>query len=112
MMSAEDIVAQMAYLKEHFDPDYILIGDSNFNVSTERTKKFIGIMKEDNRANVLRHPSEATHKFGRIYYDNLETLRYSRTQMGGCRVLKKHRQFTLMRTTHVLAKAVQEHAAK
>lgn len=47
MMSAEDIVAQMAYLKEHFDPDYILIGDSNFNVSTERIKRFVDLMKSE-----------------------------------------------------------------
>lgn len=32
-------------------------------------------LREDNRANVLRHPNEATRQFGRIYYDNLDTLR-------------------------------------
>jgi len=47
MMAAEDIVAQLAYLKDNFAPDYILIGDSNFNVSTERIKKFIELMKSE-----------------------------------------------------------------
>jgi radical SAM superfamily enzyme YgiQ (UPF0313 family) len=44
MMLAEDIVAQMRYLKEHFEPDYILMGDSNFNISTKRMKRFIHLM--------------------------------------------------------------------
>jgi len=47
MMPAKDVVAQMAYLKEKFDPDYILMGDSNFNVSTERIRKFIDLMKSE-----------------------------------------------------------------
>jgi radical SAM superfamily enzyme YgiQ (UPF0313 family) len=47
MMTAEDIVTQIAYLKENFAPDYILLGDSNFNVSTERIKKFVGLMKSE-----------------------------------------------------------------
>lgn len=44
MMLAEDIVAQMTYLKERFEPDYILMGDSNFNISTTRMKRFIHLM--------------------------------------------------------------------
>jgi radical SAM superfamily enzyme YgiQ (UPF0313 family) len=47
MMTAEDIVTQFRYLKEKFDPDYILIGDSNFNVSTKRIKKFVELMKSE-----------------------------------------------------------------
>lgn len=47
MMPAEDVVAQMAYLKENFEPDYILMGDSNFNISTERMKKFIELMRSE-----------------------------------------------------------------
>jgi radical SAM superfamily enzyme YgiQ (UPF0313 family) len=47
MMTAEDVVTQFRYLKEKFDPDYIFIGDSNFNLSTERTKKFVELMKSE-----------------------------------------------------------------
>lgn len=47
MMTAEDVVTQFRYLKENFDPDYILIGDSNFNMSTERIKKFVDLMKSE-----------------------------------------------------------------
>ncbi len=47
MMAAEDIVIQLNYLKENFDPDYVLIGDSNFNISTKRIKKFVGLMKSE-----------------------------------------------------------------
>jgi len=47
MMPAEDVVAQIMYLKENFNPDYVLIGDSNFNISTERIKKFIDLMKSE-----------------------------------------------------------------
>jgi len=47
MMAAEEVVAQIAYLKENFTPDYILMGDSNFNVCTERIKKFIELMKSE-----------------------------------------------------------------
>lgn len=47
MMTAEDVVTQFRYLKEKFDPDYILIGDSNFNLSTERIEKFIELMKSE-----------------------------------------------------------------
>lgn len=47
MMAAEDVVTQLIYLKENFDPDYILMGDSNFNLSTERIKKFVELMKSE-----------------------------------------------------------------
>ena len=47
MMTAEDIVTQFRYLNDKFEPDYILIGDSNFNVSTERIKKFVELMKSE-----------------------------------------------------------------
>jgi anaerobic magnesium-protoporphyrin IX monomethyl ester cyclase len=47
MMTAEDVVTQFRYLKEKFDPDYILIGDSNFNLSTERIEKFVELMKSE-----------------------------------------------------------------
>jgi anaerobic magnesium-protoporphyrin IX monomethyl ester cyclase len=47
MMTAEDVVTQFRYLKEKFDPDYILIGDSNFNLSTERIRKFVELMKSE-----------------------------------------------------------------
>lgn len=30
--------------------------------------------REDNRTGILSHPNQATRKFGRIYYDNLEML--------------------------------------
>ncbi|NIP54599.1 MAG: radical SAM protein [Phycisphaerae bacterium] len=47
MMTAEDIVTQFRYLNDRFDPDYILIGDSNFNLSTERIKKFVELMESE-----------------------------------------------------------------
>jgi len=47
MMTAEDIVTQLTYLNDKFNPDYVLIGDSNFNLSTERIKKFVELMKSE-----------------------------------------------------------------
>ena len=45
-MDAEDIVDQLSIVKAKLNPDYVYIGDSTFNLSTQRLQKFLRTMME------------------------------------------------------------------
>ena len=46
-MSAEEMVQQIIFVKETYNPSFIFLGDSNFDLPISRLKKFIKLMKQE-----------------------------------------------------------------